>query len=108
MTQTATWTTTYRVPDWLASDTEDSIVGTQWHQEASSQLADMLRDVAARRGAAWGVCEWIADRAAPPGRYVVRSQARRHGAAPTVGERWHGLGAHRPRRRAVVHRGDRQ
>ena len=60
MTQTATWTTTYRVPNALASDTEESVVGTQWHQEASMQLADMLCDVAARRGAAWGVCEWIA------------------------------------------------
>jgi Uma2 family endonuclease len=57
--QTATWSTTYRVPNTLASDTEESVVGTQWHQEASNQLADMLRDVAARRGAAWGVCEWI-------------------------------------------------
>ncbi len=59
MVQTAAWSTTYRVPDTLPSDTEESIVGTQWHQEASSQLADMLRDVADRRGASWGVCEWI-------------------------------------------------
>ena len=59
MVQTATWTTAYRVPNTLPSDTEESIVGTQWHQEASSQLADMLRDVADRRGASWGVCEWI-------------------------------------------------
>lgn len=60
MVQTATWSTTYRVPNTLASDTEESVAGTQWHQEASWQLADMLRDVAARRGATWGVCEWIA------------------------------------------------
>ena len=59
MVQTATWATTYRVPDTLPSDTEESVTGTQWHQEASYQLADMLRDVADRRGASWGVCEWI-------------------------------------------------
>lgn len=60
LVQTTTWTTPYRVPNTLLSDTEDSVVGTQWHQEAYSQLGDMLRDVAARRGAAWGVCEQIA------------------------------------------------
>ena len=59
MAQATTWTTTYRVPNALASDTEESVTGTQWHQEASSQLADMLRDVAARRAVTWGVCEWI-------------------------------------------------
>lgn len=59
MVRTATWTETYRVPNALLSDTEESVVGTQWHQEASWQLADMLRYVAARRGATWGVCEWI-------------------------------------------------
>src|SRR6184192_1310848 len=60
MAQTATWTTTYRVPESLPSDTEESIVGTEWHQEAIGALADMLRDVAERRGASWGVCEQIA------------------------------------------------
>lgn len=59
MVQTATWTTTYRVPNALPSDTEESVAGSQWHQEARSQLADMLRDIAWRRGATWGVCEWI-------------------------------------------------
>lgn len=59
MVRTATWTETYRVPNALLSDTEESVVGTQWHQEAGWQLADMLRYVAARRGATWGVCEWI-------------------------------------------------
>lgn len=48
-----------RVPDWLPSDTEESIVGTEWHQEAIGTLATMLRIVADRRGAAWGVCEQI-------------------------------------------------
>ncbi len=60
MVQTATWTTTYRVPDSLLSDTEDSVVGTEWHQEAIWSLAEMLRDVAVQRGVAWGVCEQVA------------------------------------------------
>jgi Uma2 family endonuclease len=60
MAQTATWTTTYRVPESLPNDTEESVVGTEWHQEAIGALADMLRDVAERRGATWGVCEQIA------------------------------------------------
>jgi len=51
MVQTATWATTYRVPDTLLSDTEESVVGTQWHQDARFQLTDMLRDIADRRGA---------------------------------------------------------
>jgi hypothetical protein len=34
---------TVRVPDWLHSDTEESIVGTEWHQEAIGTLATMLR-----------------------------------------------------------------
>jgi len=60
MAQTATWTTTYRVPNALVSDTEDSVVGTQWHQQAVWNLADMLRAVADRRGITWGVCQQIA------------------------------------------------
>lgn len=59
MVQTTTWATTYRVPNTLPSDTEESVVGTQWHQDARYQLTDMLRDVADRRGAIWGVCEDI-------------------------------------------------
>ena len=50
---------TVRVPDWLESDTEESIVGTEWHQEAIGTLATMLRVVADRRGVPWGVCEQI-------------------------------------------------
>ncbi|HZS90417.1 MAG TPA: Uma2 family endonuclease [Chloroflexota bacterium] len=34
-------------------------MGTQWHQEVGFQLGDMLREVAQRRGASWGFCEWI-------------------------------------------------
>ncbi len=62
MTQTTTWTTwtTYRVPESLTLDTEESVVGTEWHQEAIGALADMLRAVADRRGAAWGVCAQVA------------------------------------------------
>ncbi len=46
-------------PDWLPDDTEESIVGTEWHQEAIGGLADMLREAAERHGTAWGVCEQI-------------------------------------------------
>ncbi len=59
MVQTVAWTA-YRVPNSLPSDTEDSVLGTEWHQEAIGALADMLRDVAVRRAAPWGVCESIA------------------------------------------------
>lgn len=59
MVQT-TWTTSYRVPATLLSDTEESVLGTEWHQDAISALADMLREVARRRGATWGVCSQIA------------------------------------------------
>jgi Uma2 family endonuclease len=60
MTQIAPWTADFRVPQSLPNDTEESVVGTEWHQEAIGALADMLREVAERRGAAWGVCEQIA------------------------------------------------
>ena len=52
--------TGYRAPDTLLSDTEESVVGTQWHQEAIGGLADLLRAVADQRSARWGVCEQIA------------------------------------------------
>lgn len=48
-----------RVPAWLDSDTEESVLGTEWHQEAIGSLAMMLRVVADRRAAPWGVCEQI-------------------------------------------------
>jgi Uma2 family endonuclease len=60
MVQTTTWATPYRVPDTLHSDTEESVVGPQWHQNAISALSDMLEEVARRRGATWGVCNQIA------------------------------------------------
>ena len=56
--RTEVWDTV-RVPDWLESDTEESIVGTEWHQEAIGTLATMLRVVVDRRGMSWGVCEQI-------------------------------------------------
>jgi Uma2 family endonuclease len=59
MAYTATGTV-YRVPNTLPSDTEESVLGTEWHQEAAGALADVLRAVAVRRGASWGVCEGIA------------------------------------------------
>ncbi len=52
--------TEYRVPDTLPDDTEESIVGTEWHQEAISALTGMLREAARRHGAAWGACNQIA------------------------------------------------
>lgn len=42
--------TGYDVPDHLLSDTEDSVVGKEWHQEAIGALANMLRGVADQRG----------------------------------------------------------
>ncbi len=60
MAQATSWRTTYRVPNTLLSDTEESVVGTSWHQDATSFLVDMLREAARRRGADWGVCNQIA------------------------------------------------
>jgi len=60
MAQAIGWRTTYRVPNTLLSDTEESVVGTSWHQDATSFLVEMVRDVAERRGATWGVCNQIA------------------------------------------------
>lgn len=50
---------TFIVPDWLTPDTEESIVGTQWHQEAVGALASMLVEVGRRHGLAWGVARGI-------------------------------------------------
>jgi len=38
-------------PVWLLPDTEESVVGTQWHQEAIDALASMLVEVGRRHGA---------------------------------------------------------
>ena len=55
----ARWAT-YSVADSLPDDTEESVVGTEWHQEASGDAADKLREGGRRRGALWGVCEQVA------------------------------------------------
>jgi len=47
------------VPNTLPDDTEDTIVGIKWHQEAGGALASVLAAVAERRGASWGVCEEV-------------------------------------------------
>src|SRR5689334_1807234 len=50
---------TLPIPEWLPDDTEDSIVGVEWHQEAIGALAYALRAVKLRRNATWGVCEQV-------------------------------------------------
>jgi Uma2 family endonuclease len=47
------------IPAWLLDDTEESVLGTQWHQEATGATGLMLRAEADRRGAGWGVCEQV-------------------------------------------------
>ncbi len=58
--ETAEGAATFIVPEWTPADTEESVVGTQWHQQASGALSDILEEVARRHGASWGVCEQIA------------------------------------------------
>ena len=60
MVQTTARWATYRAPDALPDDTEESVVGTEWHQEAIGDLAQKLREAGRRHEAAWGVCEQIA------------------------------------------------
>ena len=59
MIEATTESGTFVVPDWLAPDTEESVVGTQWHQEAIGALASMLVEVGRRHGLAWGVARGI-------------------------------------------------
>jgi hypothetical protein len=47
------------IPAWLLDDTEESVVGTDWHQEARTTTKLLLREEAYRRGATWGVHEEI-------------------------------------------------
>src|SRR5438552_13036520 len=51
MVETTTERDTFEVPAWLPTDTEESVVGTQWHQEAIDTLATMLVEVGRRHGA---------------------------------------------------------
>lgn len=59
-TDIATHVAAFEVPEWLLPDTEESIVGTQWHQEAIDALANMILEVARRYGTAWDVGRGIA------------------------------------------------
>jgi hypothetical protein len=46
MTQTSVDPATlFRAPNWLLSDTEESVVGTEWHQEAIGALADVPQEL---------------------------------------------------------------
>jgi Uma2 family endonuclease len=47
------------IPAWLLDDTEESVVGTAWHQEARSATRIMLQEEADRRGTTWGVYEEV-------------------------------------------------
>jgi Uma2 family endonuclease len=60
MAQMAMGMPAFRVPDSLPSDSEESVVGTEWHQEAIGTAADRLREAARRYGTTWGVCEQVA------------------------------------------------
>jgi Uma2 family endonuclease len=47
------------IPAWLLNDTEESVLGTEWNQEATGATGLLLRAEADRRGTGWGVCEQI-------------------------------------------------
>jgi Uma2 family endonuclease len=47
------------IPAWLLDDTEESVVGTHWHQTTRNATVTMLREEADRRGTTWDVCEEI-------------------------------------------------
>jgi Uma2 family endonuclease len=60
MVGTTTERAIFEVPAWLPADTEESVVGTQWHQEAIDALATMLVEVGRRHGTRWGIARGIA------------------------------------------------
>ena len=60
MVGTTTERAIFEVPAWLPPDTEESVVGTQWHQEATGALATMLAEVGRRHGTRWGIARGIA------------------------------------------------
>ena len=60
MVGTTTERAIFAVPAWLPPDTEESVVGTQWHREATGALATMLVEVGRRHGAGWGIARGIA------------------------------------------------
>lgn len=47
------------VPEWLQEDTEESVMGTQWHQEVIDALATMIGEAGRRYGAGWAVARGI-------------------------------------------------
>jgi Uma2 family endonuclease len=47
------------IPAWLLDDTEESVLGTEWHQEATGATGLMLRAEGDRRDTGWGVCEQV-------------------------------------------------
>jgi Uma2 family endonuclease len=60
MVGTTTERAIFEVPAWLPADTEESVVGTQWHQEATGALATVLREVGRGHGTPWGIARGIA------------------------------------------------
>jgi Uma2 family endonuclease len=59
MAEATTDRAVFVVPSWLPPDTEESVMGTQWHQEAIDALASMLVEVGRRQGQRWGVARGI-------------------------------------------------
>ncbi len=59
MVEATTDRTAFVVPSWLPPDTEESVMGAQWHQEAIDALASMLVEVGRRYGRTWGVARGI-------------------------------------------------
>ena len=59
MVGTTTERAIFEVPAWLPPDTEESVVGTQWHQEATGALATMLVEVGRRHSTGWGIARGI-------------------------------------------------
>ncbi len=60
MAETTTQQAAFIVPEWLPEDTEDSVAGIQWHQEAIDALATMLAEAGRRQGRDWGIARGIA------------------------------------------------
>ncbi len=60
MVETARRRPTLVVPDWLPADTEEGVLGAQWHQKAIDALATMLGEASRRYRAGWTVVRGIA------------------------------------------------
>jgi len=59
MVETVSRHATFEVSEWLPEDTEESVMGTQWHQEAIDALATMIVEVGRRHGSGWSVARGI-------------------------------------------------